>query len=142
VHPASLARRDDTPAVILLGGRSWRVVGLDWARRTVDVVPADAIGRSRWLGSARPLSRSLGRAIERVVAGDEPGCALSRRASARLEEFRDRLDFVDGSSMPVVCEAAGRTTAWTFAGIGRTPCSQASSAWGECQWRPRTVLPS
>jgi ATP-dependent Lhr-like helicase len=116
VHPASLARRDDTPAVILLGGRSWPVVGLDWARRTVDVVPADAIGRSRWLGSARPLSRSLGRAIERVVAGDEPGCALSRRASARLEEFRDRLDFVDGSSMPVVCEAAGRTTAWTFAG--------------------------
>jgi hypothetical protein len=77
---------------------------------------ADAVGRSRWLGSARPLSRSLGRAIERIAAGDEPGCTLSRRASARLAEIRERLDFVDGSSMPVVRDAAGRTTVWTFAG--------------------------
>jgi ATP-dependent Lhr-like helicase len=116
VHPASLARRDDTPAVILLGGRSWRVIGLDWARRTVDVVPAEAAGRSRWLGSGRPLSAAVGRAIERVAAGDDPGCALSRRASARLQEIRERLDFVDGSSMPVVRDATGRTTVWTFAG--------------------------
>jgi hypothetical protein len=50
------------------------------------------------------------------AAGGEPGCALSRRASARLEEIRGQLDFVDGSSMPVVRDAAGRTTLWTFAG--------------------------
>jgi ATP-dependent Lhr-like helicase len=116
VHPASLARRNDAPIVILLGGRSWRVVGIDWARRTVDVLPADAVGRSRWLGSGRPLSASVGRAIERVAAGDGPGCTLSRRASARLAEIRERLDFVDGSSMPVVRDASGRTTVWTFAG--------------------------
>src|SRR6266436_5104692 len=82
VHPASLARRHDAPIVILLGGRSWRIVGIDWARRTIDVLPADAVGRSRWLGSGRPLSASVARAIERVAAGDEPGCTLSRRASA------------------------------------------------------------
>jgi ATP-dependent Lhr-like helicase len=110
VHPASLARRDDAPIVILLGGRSWRVVGVDWARRKIDVVPAPDSGKSRWLGSGRPLSASLGRAIERVAAGEEPGCTLSRRASARLEEIRGRLAFVDGSSMPVVRDAAGRTT--------------------------------
>ena len=91
-------------------------MGLDWARRTVDVVPADDAGRSRWFGSGRPLSASVGRAIERVAAGDDPGCALSRRASARLEEIRERLDFVDGSSIPVVRDATGRTTVWTFAG--------------------------
>src|SRR5438067_13883112 len=94
VHPAGLARRDDTPAVILLGGRSWRVVGRDWASRTVDVVPADDVGKSRWLGSARPTSGSLCRAIERVAAGGEPGCTLSRRASARLGKVMVRLDFV------------------------------------------------
>jgi ATP-dependent Lhr-like helicase len=116
VHPASLARRDDAPTLILLGGRSWRVVGLDWARRTVDVVPAEAAGRSRWLGSGRPLSASIGRAIERVAVGDAPGCTLSRRASARLAEIRERLDFVDGSSMPVVRDATGHSTVWTFAG--------------------------
>jgi ATP-dependent helicase Lhr and Lhr-like helicase len=116
VHPASLARRDDAPIVILLGGRSWRVVGVDWARRKIDVVPAPDSGKSRWLGSGRPLSASLGRAIERVAAGEEPGCTLSRRASARLAEIRGRLAFVDGSSMPVFRDAAGRTTVWTFAG--------------------------
>jgi ATP-dependent Lhr-like helicase len=116
VHPASLARRDDAPIVILLGGRSWRVVGVDWAKRTIDVVSAPDAGRSRWLGSGRPLSASVGRAIERVAAGDEPGCMLSHRASARLAEIRERLDFVDGSSMPVVRDTAGRTTVWTFAG--------------------------
>jgi ATP-dependent Lhr-like helicase len=116
VHPASLASRDKTPVVILLGGRSWRVVDLDWAKRTVDVVPAPDSGKSRWLGSGRPLSASLGRSIERVAAGGEPGCTLSRRASTRLQEIRGRLDFVDGYSMPVVHDAAGRTTVWTFAG--------------------------
>jgi ATP-dependent Lhr-like helicase len=116
VDPASLARRDDAPIVILLGGRSWRVVGVDWARRTVDVMAAEAVGRSRWLGSGRPLSASVARAVERVAAGDEPGCTLSRRASARLAEIRERLDFVDGSSMPVVGGTAGHTTVWTYAG--------------------------
>lgn len=116
VHPASLARKDDTTTVILLGGRSWRVVGLDWARRTVDVVPVEGPGRSRWLGSGRPLSASVGRAIERVAAGDAPGCTLSRRASGRLAQIRERLEFVDGSSMPVVSDATGFTTVWTFAG--------------------------
>ncbi len=79
-------------------------------------MPSPDIGRSRWLGSGRPLSASVSHAIERVVAGNEPGCALSHRASARLEEIRGRLDFVDGYSMPVVRDAAGRTTVWTFAG--------------------------
>jgi ATP-dependent Lhr-like helicase len=62
------------------------------------------------------LSASVARAIERVAAGDEPGCTLSRRASARLAGIRERLDFVDGSSMPVVRDAAGHTTVWTYAG--------------------------
>jgi ATP-dependent Lhr-like helicase len=116
VHPASLYRRDDAPTLILRGGRSWRVVGLDWARRTVDVVPAEAAGKSRWLGSGRPLLASIARAIERVAVGDAPGCTLSRRTSARLAEIRERLDFVDGSSMPVVGDATGHTAVWTFAG--------------------------
>jgi ATP-dependent helicase Lhr and Lhr-like helicase len=128
VHPTSLARRNDAPIVILLGGRNWRVVGVDWARRTIDVVPAPDSGRSRWLGLRRPLSASLGRAIERVAAGGEPGCALSRRASARLEEIRGRLDFVDGSSMPVVSDAAGHTRCGLSPATARTPCSPAPSA--------------
>jgi len=139
VHPASLARRDDAPIVILLGGRSWRVVGVDWAKRTIDVVSAPDAGRSRWLGSGRPLSASVGRAIERVAAGDEPGCMLSHRASARLAEIRERLDFVDGSSMPVVRDTAGRTTVWTFAGDRANAMLASSLRLGGCQSPPRAV---
>jgi len=139
VHPASLARRDDAPIVILLGGRSWRVVGVDWAKRTIDVVSTPDAGRSRWLGSGRPLSASVGRAIERVAAGDEPGCMLSHRASARLAEIRERLDFVDGSSMPVVRDTAGRTTVWTFAGDRANAMLASSLRLGGCQSPPRAV---
>jgi ATP-dependent Lhr-like helicase len=47
--------------------------------------------------------------LSRVYRGE-------RRLVLRLEEIRERLDFVDGSSIPVVRDATGRTTVWTFAG--------------------------
>ena len=48
VHPASLvpASRGEVP-VLSLGGRSWKVVQVDWRRRAVGVVPAEGRGRSR-----------------------------------------------------------------------------------------------
>jgi hypothetical protein len=35
---------------------------------------------------------------------------------ARLSEIRDRLSFVDGKSLPLVSDGAGRVVAWLFAG--------------------------
>ena len=117
VHPASLARRaGEAGPVLLLAGRSWKVVDVNWPRRHVSVVPAESGGRSRWLGGGRTRPCTICRAEERIVAGTEPGCQLSRRAVERLAVIRERLEFVDGHSLPLVFDGAGRATAWLFAG--------------------------
>ncbi len=117
VHPTSSARSPGiAPPVLLLGGRSWEVVEVDWPRQRVSVVPAKGGGRSRWLGSGRTLSPQTSHAAERIVAGATPGCALSRRAGAMLAKVRERLAFVDGRSLPIVANEDGRVRVWPFAG--------------------------
>ncbi|MCT2580890.1 DEAD/DEAH box helicase [Mesorhizobium sp. P16.1] len=117
VHPASLGtRRAGDPAVLSLGGRSWKVVDIDWRRRVISVVPSDSGGRSRWLGSGRAMSQAVCMTMERIVAGTEPACQLSRRAQSALAQIRDRLAFVDGDSLPVVSDGNGRIVIWAFAG--------------------------
>ena len=117
VHPASLARRpSDTTPVLLLGGRSWKVTDVDWTRRRVSVVPVESGGRSRWIGAGRMLPFSICRAEERIIAGGLPACRLSRRATDQLARIRDRLEFVDGNSLPLESNGVDRVTAWLFAG--------------------------
>jgi ATP-dependent Lhr-like helicase len=117
VHPASIAPgHGGGPAVISLGGRSWKVTDVDWRRRTAAVLPTEGGGRSRWLGSGRPMSSVVANAVERVVAGTPPGCRLSRRAEAALNQIRTRLEFVDGSTLPLVADSEGRVVVWGFAG--------------------------
>lgn len=117
IHPASLAVGErGGPVVISLGGRSWKVVEVDWRRRSVSVVPADVVGRSRWLGSGRALPEAVCRMAERIVAGEMPGCRVSRRAASALATVRERLGFVDGETLPLVADGDGRVAIWGFAG--------------------------
>jgi len=117
VHPTSLARSaDGTLPVLLLGGRSWRVVEVDWRRRRISVTAATGGGRSRWLGARRSQSMEVCRSAERIIAGAEPNCALSRRAVAALGEIRERLAFIDGRSLPIVSDNNGHVRIWCFAG--------------------------
>jgi ATP-dependent Lhr-like helicase len=121
VHPASLVRKGaGEPTVLSLGGRSWKVTDIDWRSRLVSVVPTEGGGRSRWLGSSRVMSEPVCRMIERIVAGAEPACRLSRRAEAALAQTRDRLAFVDATTLPVVSYGKGRVVVWTFAGGAAT----------------------
>lgn len=117
VHPTSLARgpRSNAP-VLLLGGRSWEVIEVDWPHRRVSVVPAKSGGRSHWLGSGRALSAQICHAAERIVAGAAPSCALSRRATERLAKVREQLAFIDARSLPVVADRNGAVSVWPFAG--------------------------
>lgn len=117
VHPLALAPpRDGEPNVILLAGRSWRVTDVDWPRRRVSVVAAPGEGRARWLGGGRPASYALCRSVEAVVVGADPGCALSRRASSKLEQIREQLSFVEGTEVPVVENGQDNFRIWTFGG--------------------------
>jgi ATP-dependent helicase Lhr and Lhr-like helicase len=117
VHPLALtAPRDGGPLVILLAGRSWEVVDVDWPRRRISVVAAKSGGRARWLGGGRPANFAICRSAEAVIAGGSPGCTLSKRAAAKLDDVKTRLPFIDSTSVPVVSNEEGSVSVWTFAG--------------------------
>src|SRR4051794_16748545 len=71
-----LGRRDDGPPILLVAGRAWRVVLLDWKRRRAHVEPTEDVGRWRWRGGGQLLGHVLCRAVGRVLAdeADAPGC--------------------------------------------------------------------
>ncbi|WP_431858867.1 DEAD/DEAH box helicase [Azospirillum sp.] len=116
VDPTGLQRGEGDTATLLLAGRSWRVVGVDWVRRLVSVEPSSDGGRSRWMGGARSLGFALCRAMERVAVGDDVPAKLSKRGTACLESLREGYTFCDGVSLPLVASGNGRMRWWTFAG--------------------------
>jgi ATP-dependent Lhr-like helicase len=121
VHPGSLVRTcTGETTVLLLAGRSWKVTEVDWRTRAVTVIPYESGGRSRWLGSSRAMSEVICRTMERIVAGAEPACRLSRRAEVALAQIRDRLAFVDADALPLVSSGSGRIVIWAFAGGAAT----------------------
>jgi ATP-dependent Lhr-like helicase len=89
VDPLSLSNRRAGPVVLALGGRSWRVASVDWARGRVYVEPADEKGASRWIGGARGVSRVIASRVREIIehppAADAP--VLTKRSSARLAEI-------------------------------------------------------
>jgi hypothetical protein len=101
--------------VILLGGRSWRVLDVDWTRRTVSVEPAAEQGRSRWFGSSRALHAELAHSVERVLATGESGVTLSTRAQVSLAKLREEMPYLDGESLPLV-SSGDEVRIWTFSG--------------------------
>ena len=115
IDPLSLRARNDEPPLVLLGGRSWRVLDVHWGRRVVSVEPTNEMGRSRWFGSSRALHAQLTHSVERVIASGEIEVTLSSRAQACLEALRDEMPYVDGESLPVVA-TENEHRIWTFAG--------------------------
>ena len=126
VHPTSLIEREGEPCRILLGGRSWQVSGVDWARRIADVAPVTADGRSRWPGSARSVSSVIVGAVEQIVVRGVAHGSLSKRAALQIASLRGDLSFCDEIITPVVGQPGQRTRIWTFAG-GRANATLAAA---------------
>jgi ATP-dependent Lhr-like helicase len=125
VDPVSIEAQRTSVPVILLGGRSWRVLNVDWPRRVASVEPTAEQGRSRWLGSGRALHPEIAQAIEQVLVTGDSGVTLSRRADAALTELRQDMPFLDGEAVPVVA-SGDEVRIWTFAG-GRANAILAAS---------------
>jgi ATP-dependent helicase Lhr and Lhr-like helicase len=117
VHPASFVRSGVRPVVLLLGGRSWRVTHLDWARRVAYVEPAQTMGRSRWLGTSQAMDAVLCREVRSVLAGAHVPATLSRRAEAQLAAVRDAHAWVCDGRTSLVRDVDGGVRFWTFAGM-------------------------
>jgi ATP-dependent helicase Lhr and Lhr-like helicase len=132
VHPASLARsRGDAAPVLLLGGRSWQVVEVDWPRRRVSVVRAKGGGRSRWLGGGRALSARVCHAADR------------RRRHARLRAVSTRGGKAGGGARtprlrrwPLTPDRGRRGQPGTRLGLRRWACVRVAGM-RSCPVRPR-----
>lgn len=104
--------------VLLLGGRDWHVVNVDWRRGVVEVEPAERRGKIRWFGEARGLSFEVCQGIRKVLAGEDLNqVSLSRRAGERLEKLRDEYFWVPADpETTVVRDPDGGQHWWTLAG--------------------------
>lgn len=112
-----LAGEERAATVLLLGGRSWRAVHVDWSKREAYVEPIDLPGRSLWLGDGVPLSYELCQAQKRVLLGEGRNEPLTRRARARLDELRADFPWLTPDSTALERLAPTRTRWWTFAGL-------------------------
>ena len=117
VHQSSFAVKEDHPPVLLLAGLSWVVTHIDWDARVAFVEPTKLEGKSRWLGSGQALRYSLCQAIQRVLAGEEPGAVLSKRGEEQLVQTRSEVPWLTAESTHLVRSGDDRLLWWTFAGL-------------------------
>jgi ATP-dependent Lhr-like helicase len=101
---------------LLLAGRSWSVVDIDWNRGIVSVEPSADPGRSRWLGDGPTVSYSLAQAIRRVVCGATINPRLSLRARAAIADARSDLWWIDPDRTVLISGTGARIQWWTFGG--------------------------
>ncbi|MGW0201121.1 DEAD/DEAH box helicase [Nonomuraea sp. NPDC003201] len=88
--PSVLTEKRAGPRLLLLGGRSWRVTFIDWTRRRAFVEPAEGGGVAKWTSHGiAGLSNSLTRAMREILLGADPPVSLTRRAQAKLAEWRE-----------------------------------------------------
>ncbi|WP_327588225.1 DEAD/DEAH box helicase [Nonomuraea sp. NBC_00507] len=116
--PALLTEQIEGPRLLLLAGRTWRVVSVDWRRRRCFAEPSDGQGKARWHGRGLgTLSFALCRAMRSVLLGEEPPVILSRRAQERLATVRtDSLEIVHPGGTIITRDASGDVRWWTWAG--------------------------
>ena len=114
-HPMSFSG-EQRNRPLALGGRSWRVIDIDWKRRVVSVEPSSDRGRIRFLGDAVPRPFEFCRACRAVLCSEESWSWLSRRARERLGEIREARAYLQADRTVMIGDDE-RVVWWTFAGL-------------------------
>lgn len=109
---------DKEVRLILLAGKSWRIMDVDWKRQTVWLEPAKEGGKARWTGSGRTLSREIAQGIFRALHEDAGNHAvISKRARLEIEQVvEDTPDIVGTSGFTITRNETGGVRLWTFGG--------------------------
>lgn len=117
VDPVSLAARQNGQVILALGGRSWQVASIDWARDRVYVESAAEKGVSRWLSSSRGVSRPIASEVRHIVETSPSlaGATLTRRARQHLEGLREAQK--DTLTYTPIRLPNGDFEWWTYAGL-------------------------
>jgi len=116
VHQLTFAVRDNGPALLTLGGRSWQTTYVDWPRKKAFVEPSEARGKSQWVSDAQPLRYELCRAIADVLVSEVVPDGLSLRAQGLLADLRDQYGWIESGKTTMILQADGNATWWNFAG--------------------------
>lgn len=106
------------PPVLLLAGRGWRILDIDWRKRHVSVELSDIKGRTGYRGAGPPARFELAQSIGAVLSGEDPGVVLSRRATDQLDASREEFrGYRAGDATLLRHHPDGKTDWWTFAGL-------------------------
>ncbi|MCQ4230121.1 ATP-dependent helicase, partial [Pseudomonas stutzeri] len=116
VHQLTFAVRDNGPALLTLGGRSWQTIYIDWPRKKAFVEPSEVRGKSQWVSDAQPLRYELCRAIADVLISDLVPEGLSSRAQGLLADLRDQYGWMESGKSTLILDADGNAIWWNFAG--------------------------
>ncbi|MFJ3479252.1 DEAD/DEAH box helicase [Streptomyces microflavus] len=118
MDPSVLTEERPGPRRLLLGGRSWQVTFIDWARKRAFVEPADGGGVAKWSsGSVLGLSYALTRAMRTVLLGADPPVSLTRRAEVCLAGWReDEAPELVHPTKSLVSRHGADVRWWTWAG--------------------------
>lgn len=102
---------------LLLAGRAWKVVAVDWDRRRVDVEREVDRGKVRWSSEPLPESFEMVRARRDVLLGDDPPVELTERARTGIRVIREAwAGRVSSSGLMLVSDDDG-VTLWSMAGL-------------------------
>jgi len=102
---------------LLLAGRPWKVLEVNWQRRRVDVLPDDTRGHARWSSEPLPESFDMVRARREVLLGADPGIACTQRALKHLQLVRETWDSRLDQDALVIERDANTVTFWSMAGL-------------------------
>ncbi len=91
----------DSGACFVLGGRSWKLVDVDWRRNRCDVVPAPQGAHVSWLGGSRIVRRRHAEAIREVLLDDDRDVDWTTRAFEAMQAIRAEHAFVHDEERPV-----------------------------------------
>jgi ATP-dependent Lhr-like helicase len=116
IDPTVLSGPQDE-RLLLLAGRSWRVIDVDWQKQLVWLEPAVGRGKARWVGGSRSVTRDVCQGIRlALLNGVSPAISLSRRALAALEAMSDEIPVSSGTHFAMSRSDDLPIQTWTFAG--------------------------
>ena len=101
---------------LVLAGRAWQLVNMDWNRSIAYVEPSDERGSSRWISTGVPLSFDLCQSIKRSIMSSEVPPYLSLRAKELFEELQDEYDWLEEGYSFLISNQQDEASWWTFAG--------------------------
>ncbi|UZE96943.1 DEAD/DEAH box helicase [Alkalimarinus alittae] len=116
VHQLTFAVKEEGPALLTLGGRSWQTKYIDWPRRKAYVEPTDQRGRSQWISAGQPMHYEMCQAISEILSSENIPEGLSQRSKTLLEELKEEFDWVDASNSTLLIDSDRNVHWWTFSG--------------------------